>query len=325
MRIATFNLENLDDGPDAPMPLEARLAVLRPQLQRLRADVLCLQEVNAQRVAGAKVRVLVALDRLVEGTPLAGYQRAASGGPSGPADAHNLVVLSRFPILGAAQHLHDLVAPPDHAHVTAAPAEPAKRPLRWDRPVLVVDLALPGGRTLHVVNVHFKAPLAASIAGQKLEPFVWRTVPGWAEGLFVAAVKRAGQAFEARLAIDRLFDTDAGALIALCGDVNAGEGELPVRILIADEMDTGNGALAARALVAVERSIPESQRFTTIHQGRRQMPDHILASRALMGWFRSAEIHNEDLADELAMHHGVRQPPESLHAPMVATFEDPGV
>jgi len=44
-----------------------------------------------------------------------------------------------------------------------------------------------------------------------------------------------------------------------------------------------------------------------------------------MGWFRGAEIHNEDLADELAMHHGVRQPPESLHAPMVATFEDPGV
>ena len=99
---------------------------------------------------------------------------------------------------------------------------------------------------------------------------------------------------------------------------------MPVRILIADEMETGNGALAARALVAVERSIPDSQRFTTIHQGRRQMPAHILVSRALMGWFRAAEIHNEDLADELAMHHGVRAAPESLHAPMVATFEDPG-
>jgi len=178
MCIATFNLEKLDDGPDAPMPLAAQLAILRPQLQRLRADVLCLQEVNVRRVAGAPARVLTALDRLVEGTPLASYQRAVSGGPSGPADAHNLVVLSRFPILGTTQHLHDLVAPPDHALITAEPAVADKRPLRWDRPVLVVDLALPGGRTLHVVNVHFKVPLAANIAGQKLEPFVWRNMSG---------------------------------------------------------------------------------------------------------------------------------------------------
>ena len=48
LRIATFNLENLDDRPDLDPPLEARIAVLRPQLLRLKADILCLQEVDGQ-------------------------------------------------------------------------------------------------------------------------------------------------------------------------------------------------------------------------------------------------------------------------------------
>ena len=43
MRVATFNLENLDDPVDDPALLERRVAVLRPQLLRLAADVLCLR------------------------------------------------------------------------------------------------------------------------------------------------------------------------------------------------------------------------------------------------------------------------------------------
>ncbi len=48
-RIAAFNLENLDDRPDLDPPLDERIALLRPQLLRLAADVLCLQEVNGQQ------------------------------------------------------------------------------------------------------------------------------------------------------------------------------------------------------------------------------------------------------------------------------------
>jgi endonuclease/exonuclease/phosphatase family metal-dependent hydrolase len=324
-RLATFNLESLDDGPGVDPPLARRLAILRPQLQRLRPDVLCLQEVNAQRPAGSGERALAALDRLLEGSALAGFHRVHTIGPSGegPADAHNLVVLSRFPVLGHVQYLHDRVAPPWYRLATAEPPAEAAAPLRWDRPFLLCTLALPGGRALHVVDLHLKAPLAARVPGQKLEPFVWRSVGGWAEGMFLAAVKRAGQALEARLAIEGLFDRDEAALIAVCGDVNADETEIPLRMLIGDEMDTGNGALAPRALVALERSLPDSQRFSVVHRGRRQLFDRILVSRALMGWFRGIEIHNEDLGDELAMYHGVRHAPESLHAPLVATFADP--
>jgi exonuclease III len=50
MRIATFNLESLDLGPKARVPLEARAEILRPALARLNADVICLQEINGQRI-----------------------------------------------------------------------------------------------------------------------------------------------------------------------------------------------------------------------------------------------------------------------------------
>ncbi|RIK80575.1 endonuclease, partial [candidate division KSB1 bacterium] len=48
LRIVTFNLENLDDKPGQSPTLADRIAVMRPQLLRLRADVLCFQEVNGQ-------------------------------------------------------------------------------------------------------------------------------------------------------------------------------------------------------------------------------------------------------------------------------------
>ncbi len=83
------------------MSIETRAAVLRPALERLGADILCLQEVNAQHVAGVKERRLVALDRLLAGTRYQHYARASttSEGGVGPADVHNLVTLSRFPIV----------------------------------------------------------------------------------------------------------------------------------------------------------------------------------------------------------------------------------
>lgn len=52
LRIATFNLENLDDKPGQKPTLDERIALMRPQLLRLNADMLCLQEVNGQEVPG---------------------------------------------------------------------------------------------------------------------------------------------------------------------------------------------------------------------------------------------------------------------------------
>ena len=321
-RIATFNLESLDDDPGAG-DFAARIAVLQPQLLRLDADILCLQEVNGQEVA-RQPRRLRALERLIAGTPYAGYHRTATTGRDGIAalDMHNLVILSRFPIRRGAQIHHQLVAPPAYRLSTASPPAGTATTIVWDRPLLHAEIALPDGRALHVVNLHLRAPLAAVVPGQKASAFVWKSTAGWAEGFFLASVRRSGQALEARLLVDRLFDADPDALVAVCGDLNADLVEMPARILRAGPDDTGDTALAPRALVPAEGPDGPEQHFSVRHGQRRAMLDHLLVSRGLAPYCRRAVVHNEDLADETAP--GAASQPVSFHAPVVAEFALPG-
>jgi endonuclease/exonuclease/phosphatase family metal-dependent hydrolase len=324
LRLATFNLENLGGRrPDEP-GLDARISALRPQLERLQADVLCLQEVNGQDLPGHN-RELRALDALLAGTAYAGYHRVATTGNSGtrPRDKQNLVILSRLPILDSAQHMHDLVPAPHYPPTTGAMADrgPANDGVTWERPLLHAAVDLGDGRTLHVVNLHLRAPIPVAIDGQKQTAWVWRSVAGWAEGMFLADVKRSGQALEARLLVERLFDADPEALVAVCGDYNAEAGDAPLAILRSDVEDTGNPALAARVLVPIELNLPADRRFTVRHYGRNLMLDHILVSRPLLAHFRDATVHNEMLTDELVAFMQGRHDADSFHAPLLATFD----
>ena len=74
LRIATFNLENFDDKPGQKPTLQERIAVMRPQLQRINADIFCLQEVNSQEEEG-KPRSLLALDALLKDMQYANFER----------------------------------------------------------------------------------------------------------------------------------------------------------------------------------------------------------------------------------------------------------
>jgi len=200
MRIATFNLESLDLPPKARVPVEVRAEILRPALERLQADIFCLQEVNGQHMLGHRGRRLLALDRLLAGTTYANYARVTTTGGAGrgPADVHNLVTLSSFPIRTHQEVHHRFIAPPSYQLKTASPPEAEPKPVYFDRPNLVAHIEPPGCDPVTVINVHLRAPLAAAVAGQKLEPFVWKTVAGWAEGYFLSAMRRAGQAVSAR-------------------------------------------------------------------------------------------------------------------------------
>lgn len=315
MRIATLNLENLD------MPLGSRVLILRPALLRLRADVVCLQEVNGQHVPGQTTRALLALDELLAGTQYASFHRSStsSAGHAGAADVHNLVTLSRFPILRQRQIHHDLV-PPVEAHLaTANPQDSKASPIRFDRPILLTELDL-GRSTLHVINVHLRAPLATTIPGGKLAAFSWKTVRSWAEGYYLAGIKRAGQALELRLLIDDLFDADTQALILVAGDFNAEDHETPLRIAVGAAEDTGNRQLAARTLVVLDRALNPQRRFSVLHHGRPQMLDHMLASHSLYGHFQEIEVHNEALCDEAVGYAKKVEATGSYHAAVVASF-----
>lgn len=325
IRIATFNMESLDEPPRGRASLDDRIRALRPQLQRLRADVLCLQEVNGQPDATGGPRTLAALERVIKDTAYERYHMVATQSPSGRGvrDRHNLVILSRYPIAGSDQVLNHLIDPPLYRAKTSDPAAEAPQPVEWDRPMLYADLDLGDGIKMVVINVHLRAPRAAFVPGQKTDRHNWKTMTGWAEGFFLATVKAAGQALEVRAFLDRLFDLDSDALVAVVGDFNCSDGQAPARIVLGDEDDVGRGELSGRMLMAAERALPESQRYSVIHRGRPHMADHIFLSRALMGWLGRVECHNEGLHDEVSSPQAVPDSPESYHAPLVCELVRP--
>lgn len=324
LRIATFNLENLDDRAGQQPTLEERIALMRPQLLRLDADILCLQEVNGQEVPG-QPRRLLALEKLLAGTPYAGFHRVSTTTADGMQvyDERNLVILSRFEILERHQYKHDFAVAPRYRKVTASPAEPEAKEVTWERPLLHARIRLDAHRVLDLVNLHLKSRLPTPVAGQKLDNYTWKSVSGWAEGSFLSSMKRVGQALETRMLVDTLFDADENALVVVCGDFNTDLDDVPLAAIRGDVENTGNGRLAGRVLIPCERSIPEAARFSLLHQGRGAMLDHLLVSRALLAGYRGSEIHNELLHDESVAFAGDVKFPESDHAPVVAAFAWP--
>lgn len=324
LRIATFNLENLDDTPGQRPTLDERIALMRPQLFRLNADILCLQEVNGQETPG-QPRRLLALERLLADTPYAGYQQVSTKTEDGRRvyNERNLVILSRFEITEYHQYKHDFAPAPRYQKVTAMPKESVAKEITWERPILHAKVRLDDTRILNLINVHLKSKLSTDIPGQKADNYTWTTASGWAEGYFLSSMKRVGQALETRMLIDALFDAQENALIVACGDFNADLDDVPVAAIRGDVENTGNDKLAKRVMVPCERTIPEPSRFSLFHHGRGTMIDHLLISRSLLAGYKNSEIHNELLHDESVSFGTDVKFPESDHAPVVAGFELP--
>lgn len=222
LRIAMFTLENLDDKPGQKPTLDECIALMRPQLLRLNADILGFQEVNSQEEPRHPRRRL-ALAKLLANTPYAGYQQVSITTEDGTQvyDERHLVILSRFAIAEHHQYKPDFALAPRYQQVTAKPEESEAKAVTWERPILHAKIKLDHTRVLDIINVHLKSRLPTDIPGQKLDNDTWRTSSGWAEGCFLSSMKRIGQALETRILIDKLFDADEDALIVVCGDFKA--------------------------------------------------------------------------------------------------------
>jgi endonuclease/exonuclease/phosphatase family metal-dependent hydrolase len=324
LRIATFNLENLDDVPGAKPSLDERIAVMRPQLLRLRADVLCLQEVHGQKPPG-QPRQLLALQALLARTPYANFCIAHTVTANKEAfDKRNLVIVSRFPLSDVQQHRNDLIRSLRYQKVTADPPEETPKDITFERPIFCATVTVSPSFVFHLINVHLKSRIPTAIQGQQTDQYTWKTSSGWAEGFFLSSLKRVGQALETRIYVDQIFDQDGAARIVICGDFNAHPDEVPVEAISGRIENTGNAALASRVLTPCENTVPETARFTYLHQGQKRLLDHMLISQSMLPHYRKAEIHNEMLHDETLAFATDTKFPESDHAPFAAEFEVPG-
>ncbi|MDQ7076142.1 MAG: endonuclease/exonuclease/phosphatase family protein [Gammaproteobacteria bacterium] len=321
LRIASFNLENLDESARDRTVLDRRIEVLQPLLLKLDADILCLQEVHGQTGTDNR-RSLKALDLLLLGTKYESYHRVYTQTERSKQvyGLRNLVILSAYPITYFAQYRNDFASAPHYKYITAEPADQTASSVRWERPILHAQIDLGLDRPLHVLNLHLKSRLPTPVEGQTIGRSKWRSASGWAEGYFVSSMKRVGQALEVRRFIDHIFDQDEQSLLLVCGDFNADVEDVPVMAICGDVAETRNPDLISRVMVPTERSLPPSQRFSFVYQGKGRMLDHILSSRALWRYHQHSEVHNELLQDESLKIGGDKLFPDSDHAPLIAEF-----
>lgn len=327
IKIATFNIENLDFSPDENNPdFVARKPVLKSILNRMDADVLCLQEVHGQETASHTSnnpdRNFAALDEVIENTKYETYQRAYTvTSDDVPYDVRNLIVLSKFPILEIIQYRNNHIEKLQYRKLTATdPPDTEAKDVTWERPILHVKIADPAFGEIHVINVHLKSRLSSNIPGQKLG-FSWKSAAGWAEGYFLSSLKRVGQALETRVLIDKILAASPEAKIIVCGDFNAEPGEVPVEAICGRIENTNNPNLRSHVLVPCSNGIPESVRFSHFHHGKGNLLDHMLISQGMLPTFRKAYILNENLHDESLPFTYDNKFPESDHAPFVSEFE----
>lgn len=332
MRIATFNVENLDDLPidpdriDKDPSFEERLPILQSQLRRLDADILCLQEVHGQDIDG-EPRQLRALESVLAGTQYADYHIHSTllANRRDVERFRNLVTLInpayKFSQPKGEEILNEHVQKPAHRFATGKRAGDVVD-IGWNRPILYSNVILPTGGTVHVINAHFKSKNPSKVAGEGPENFMWQSAAGWAEGFFLSALKRIGQALETRIFVDTLFDAEPMANIVICGDLNAETDEVPLQALRGDVEDTGNPALNGRVLYQLEHTVPESTRFSLYHHGRPNLLDHLLVSQNMLGGYITTQIHNELVRDESVAFAFDKKHPASDHAPIVAEFRE---
>lgn len=327
LKIATFNIENLDESSDDKNPtLPRRLPALRSMLKRIDADILCLQEIHGQELpehtSNDPKRELSALETLIVDTPYAHFHTVHTvTSDDVPYDKRNLVILSRWPIIEFNQYKHEHLDKLEYRKSTAIPTEEAKG-ISWERPILHAQVEVPNVGVVHVVNLHLKSRLSSNVKGQKLNKYTWKSAAGWAEGYFLSSIKRVGQALETRVLLDEIFVDTPEANIVVCGDFNAEPGEVPVEAICGRVENTGNPALRHTVMLPCSLAIAESVRFSHLHHGQKNLLDHMIISQSMYAKFNEAHIYNENLHDESLPFASDTKFPESDHAPFVAQFRN---
>ncbi|GAA3814048.1 nuclease [Sphaerisporangium flaviroseum] len=310
--VGTWNLENLyrpggEFGPRDEVTYQEKIAALAATIAGTGADVLGVQEVGQPE---ALADLVAALDG-EWGTVLSGHPDARG---------IRVGVISRFP-LTALQDVSAFTAP--LAAVQNADTGPAAA--QTSRGMLAVRVEPTPGTTLDVAVCHLKSKLLSFPGGR----FQARDEGERARYGAYALYRRAAEATTLRGLADRLVGGHGQERpVVVLGDFNDEPQAATTQIVLGppgSELGTA-GALRpdrgdAWRLWNLATLIPEAERYSRVHNGRGELIDHILASRALIE--RVEEIRS-------VVGHGLpsisedpdvrRDAADSDHAPIIARF-----
>ncbi|NGN69011.1 endonuclease [Streptomyces sp. A7024] len=297
MLIGTWNLENLyrpggEFGPPDKAAYEAKLDAIAAVVDRLRPDLLAVQEVGDPGALADLATHLGTGD--APGQPDTWHTAL-----SAHADARGIRVgfLSRLPLTVVADT--DAYPAPLHRVQVQDFGAPA---VRMGRGALAVQVEPAPGAELRLICCHLKSKLLSFPGGR----FAPRDEGERARYTAYALFRRAAEAAAVRRLADELLveeprdgeghnDEAPPRALALLGDLNDGPDAASTQLLHGppgsefdspgfDRPDRGD----RHRLWNVASRIPPERRFSRVYRGRRELIDHILVSHALLG--RLAEV-----------------------------------
>lgn len=300
LRLVTFNVKDLfsplPDAPGESEVFERKVDRLAADLAAADADVVALQEVGDD---AAFARVLGPL----------GFAHAVVA----PGDRRGIrcALLTREPPVEAAVHATDELPFPGFVEGDPPPF-PGR--LRLRRPVPRVRVRTRDGVEVDVLTVHLKSKLPILLRDAQGRELPATNARARAEGSLRSLVARAAEASFVRGVLDELETAagDAPREAVVLGDFNDVAGSVPVQVV------AGTGP---RRLVDCVASLVGAARTTTLHGGRPEAIDHVLATPALAGRVARAAVRNEALRDHGPLVEGApRLTEDSDHALVVVDF-----
>lgn len=311
-RIGTWNLENLfrpgKDGPSSRDEYDQKLATLAATIDDLSPDVLCVQEVGDPD----------ALDDLVK--KLGGTWHTALADPDGRGIRAGVIAQAELGEVDQISSFPDTLQP-------VQVEDDGTTIDRMGRPALRAKVEL-GGTTVTVISTHLKSKLL-SFPGGRFSP---KDEGERARYGFYALTRRAGESAALRAGADVSLDGDgAKQAVVVAGDLNDEPLAATTQILLGpggseigtkgyEKPDKGD----ATRLWNIAPLIPEKERYSRIYQGRPELIDHILVSKALVDKVTSASAGSEALGKTPSIADNPKprkDKPGSDHRPVIADFD----